>query len=105
MVLHNRRIAIGGIADDVGISFGLEQAILTNVLAMKHARVNIVPKLLKKNKNWILVLFGRCWRYSRRSIFPQKGLVTNHGCMTMTSKIKRNHSVLLRLRGYRKSKQ
>ena len=46
MILDNRRITIRDVADDVDISFGLCQAIFTNVLRMKWAAPNIVPKLL-----------------------------------------------------------
>ena len=46
IILNNRRIAIRAIADDVGISFGSCQAIFTDVLSMKHAAAEIVPKLL-----------------------------------------------------------
>ena len=46
MILDNRRSTIKGIADDVGISFGSCQAILTDILGMKSATAKIVPKLL-----------------------------------------------------------
>ena len=44
--MDNHRITIREIADDVGISFGLCQAIFTNVLSIKSAAAKIVPKLL-----------------------------------------------------------
>ena len=46
MILDNRRLTIGKVADDVGISFGSCQTIFTDILDMKHAAVKIVPKLL-----------------------------------------------------------
>ena len=46
MILDNRRITIKEVADDVGISFGLCQAIFTDVLGIKRAAAKIVPKLL-----------------------------------------------------------
>ena len=48
MFLENRLIAIREVADDVCISFDSCQAIFTDVLGMKCAATNIVPKLL----NW-----------------------------------------------------
>ena len=46
MILHNRRIIIKEVADDIGISFGSCQAIITDVLGMKHAAAKIAPKFL-----------------------------------------------------------
>ena len=46
MILVNRRNTIREVADNVGISFGSCQAILTDVLGMKHEATKIVPKLL-----------------------------------------------------------
>ena len=46
MILDNRRITIIEVADDVGISFGLCQAIFMDVLGMKCTAVKIVEKLL-----------------------------------------------------------
>ena len=46
MILHNRQINIREFADNVGISCGSCQAILTDILGMKHAAAKIVPKLL-----------------------------------------------------------
>ena len=46
MILDNRQITIREVADDVGISFGSCQAILTDVLGMKRAAAKIVPELL-----------------------------------------------------------
>ena len=43
IILDNPRLTIRQVADDVGISFGLNQAIFTNVLAMAW---KIIPKLL-----------------------------------------------------------
>ena len=37
MILDNRRITIGEVADDVGISFGSDQEICTDVLGIKRA--------------------------------------------------------------------
>ena len=45
IILDNYRITIRKLADDVGISFGLCQAIFTNVLGMKRAAAEIVLKL------------------------------------------------------------
>ena len=68
MILNNRRITIREVADDVGISFGSCQAILTDVLDMKRAAAKIVPKLLnfeqKQRRNDDVQL---------RSRFVQKG--------------------------------
>ena len=44
--MDNCRITIRDVADDVGISFGSCEAIFTNVLGMKRAAAEIVPKLL-----------------------------------------------------------
>ena len=44
MIFHNRRITIREVADDIGISFGLCQAIFTDVLGMKREAAKIVPK-------------------------------------------------------------
>ena len=46
MILNNHPNTIIEVADDVGILFGLCQAIFTDVLGMKHAAAKIVPKLL-----------------------------------------------------------
>ena len=46
MILYNRRIIIRVVADDVGIWFSSCQGIFTDVLGMKRAAANIVPKLL-----------------------------------------------------------
>ena len=46
LISYNRRIVIREVADYVGISFGLCQAILTNVFDMKRAAAKIVSKLL-----------------------------------------------------------
>ena len=46
MILNNHRITIREVADDVCISFGSCQATFTNVLVMKRATAQIVPKLL-----------------------------------------------------------
>ena len=46
MILDNRGITIGEVADVVGITFGSCQAIFTHVLGMKRAVAKIVPKLL-----------------------------------------------------------
>ena len=43
MILHNRRITIREITDDVGISYVSCQAIFTNVLNMKRAAAKIAP--------------------------------------------------------------
>ena len=47
MILDNRRITTREVADDVGISFGLCQAICTDVLDMKRAAAKIVSKSKK----------------------------------------------------------
>ena len=44
--MDNRRITSKEVTDDVCISFGLCQAIFTDVLGMKRAAVKIVSKLL-----------------------------------------------------------
>ena len=46
MILDNSRITIREVADDVGISFGLCQAIFTDVSGIKRAAANIVRNLL-----------------------------------------------------------
>ena len=57
MILGNRRITIREVADDVGISFGSCQAIFTDVLEMKCAAGNILPKLLNfEQKQCLLVI-------------------------------------------------
>ena len=45
MILDNRQITVREIADDVGVSFGLCQAIFTDILGMKRAAATIVSKL------------------------------------------------------------
>ena len=45
IILDNLRISLSNF-DDVGISFGLCQAIFTDALGMKRVVVKIVPKLL-----------------------------------------------------------
>ena len=55
MILDNRRITI--IA-----AFGSCQAIFTNVLGMKRAAAEIVPKLLNIEQKWTLL--RRCLRSS-----------------------------------------
>ena len=45
-ILHNHRIPIREVADNVGISFDSCQAIFKDILGMKRAAVKIVPKLL-----------------------------------------------------------
>ena len=46
MKFNNRRITIRELANDVGISFRLCQAIFTDILGMKQAAAKIVTKLL-----------------------------------------------------------
>ena len=46
IILNNRRITVREVADDVDISFGSCQPIFTDVVGMKRAAANIVPKLL-----------------------------------------------------------
>ena len=50
MFSDNRWITIREVADDIGMSFGLCQAIFTDVLGMKLAAPKIVPKLLNFEK-------------------------------------------------------
>ena len=47
IILDNRRITIIAAANDVGLLFGLCQAIFMHVLGMKRVAAKIVPKLLK----------------------------------------------------------
>ncbi|KYN13102.1 hypothetical protein ALC57_14709, partial [Trachymyrmex cornetzi] len=61
IVLKNRRITIREIADDLNISFGSCQSILTDVLGMTRVSAKFVPKLLNfdqkqlwKENSWIL---------------------------------------------------
>ena len=46
MILDNRRITVGEVADDVSILFISCQAIFTDILGMKRATAKIVPKLI-----------------------------------------------------------
>ena len=46
MILDKRRITVREVACEVGTSFGLCQAIFTNVVGIKRAAANIIPKLL-----------------------------------------------------------
>ena len=46
LILDNRRITVTDVADDVGISCDSCQAIFTDILGLKRAAANIVPKLL-----------------------------------------------------------
>ena len=55
MILDTRRIIIRAVADDVRISFGLCQAIFTDVLGMKRAVANIIPKLLNFEQKQLLM--------------------------------------------------
>ena len=45
MMLNNHRITFREVANDVGISFGLRQAIFTDALGMERATAKTVPKL------------------------------------------------------------
>ena len=45
MILDNRRLTIREVVDAVGISFDSCQTIFMDVLAIKRAAANIVPKL------------------------------------------------------------
>ena len=44
IILDNRGTIFREVTDDVGISFGSCQAIFTDVLGMKRATANIIPK-------------------------------------------------------------
>ena len=46
IILDNRGTIFREVTDDVGILFGSCQAIFTDVLGMKRATANIIPKLL-----------------------------------------------------------
>jgi transposase len=46
MIRSNRRLTIREIADDLNISFGSVQHILTNVLSMKRVAAKFVPRIL-----------------------------------------------------------
>ena len=46
LILQNRRLTIREIAEDVGISFGSCQAILTEKLNMHHVAAKFVPRVL-----------------------------------------------------------
>ena len=50
MILDNRRIAIREVAADVGMSFGLCQAIFTDVLGMKRAAMKILLNFEQKQR-------------------------------------------------------
>jgi AraC-like DNA-binding protein len=45
-MLDNRRITIRELSDEMGLSFGLIQSILTEDLGMKYVSAKFVPKLL-----------------------------------------------------------
>ena len=47
MIFHNHLITIGEVADEVGISYGSCQLILTDLLGKKRAAVKIVLKFAK----------------------------------------------------------
>ena len=46
MILDNLQKSVRDVADDIGISFGLGQAIFTDDLGIIRAAVNIISKLL-----------------------------------------------------------
>ena len=50
MILDNHQITVREIADDVGILFGLCQAIVMDVLRIKRETTTIIPKLLNFEK-------------------------------------------------------
>ena len=75
MILSNRRITIGEVADDVGISFGSRKAIFTDILGMKRATANIVKKIATF---WAKTTsqghrLGDVEDVQRRFMFAQKG--------------------------------
>ena len=59
MILDNCQITIREVVDNVSISFGLCQAIFTDVLGMKRAAAKIVSQLLNLEQNNV-VLLRRC---------------------------------------------
>ena len=76
MILSNRRITIREVVDDVGVSFGLCQAIFTHVLGMKRAAVKIVPKLLNFHQKLRLMDIAQemlTRTFSETFRFAQKG--------------------------------
>ena len=97
MILANRRITIREVADDVGISFGSCQAIITDVLNMKRATAKIVPKLLNFEQKQlcmaiaqeILMTFNDNPDLFKKFITGDESW--NHGCMATTLKPKTNH--------------
>jgi len=50
MTLQNRRLTIREISEDVGISFGSSQAILTAKLNMHHIAAKFVPHVLTEGQ-------------------------------------------------------
>ena len=87
--VHNRRITIREVTDDIGISFRSCQAIFTNILGMKRAAAKIVPELLDFKQK-------QCCIDIAQEMLTQFNddpdlVVANHGCMTMTLKSKPNH--------------
>jgi len=50
LILQNCRLTIREIAEDVGISFGSCQAILTEKLNMQHAATKFVPRVLTEDQ-------------------------------------------------------
>ena len=71
MILDNRRITIIEVADDVGISFGLCQAIFMDALGMKRAARKLVPKLLNCEQKQRSMDIAQVMLATFR--FPQKG--------------------------------
>ena len=74
MLLDNRRIR-NQVADDVAISFGLCQAIFSDVLGMKRAASKIVPKFLnfEQKQRRMDNAKENVADVQRRSRFAQKG--------------------------------
>jgi len=50
LILQNRRLTIREIAEDVGISFGSCQAILTEKLNMQRVAAKFVPRVLTEDQ-------------------------------------------------------
>ena len=93
-VMHDRRVTVRELAEEVGISTGSVHSILTDVLAMRRVSAKFVPKLLTMEQKQL------CWK-SRRTCWTMQTvtpnfwtlwpLVTSHEFMGMTRKPRRSH--------------
>jgi len=69
-VMHDRRVTVRELAEEVGISTGSVHSILTDVLAMRRVSAKFVPKLLTMEQKQL------CWK-SRRTCWTMQTVTPN----------------------------